>query len=115
MAAPYVLGGLIRSLRAPSSTVRRCCPHRPLKTCFSSVLQLSADTGEDLVRCYGDAGRPELDEQDRLGALSTMMCSAPPEVVAAAIAVGAKGKAADFRFSVKLSVGGGFCAPRGKH
>ena len=92
LAAPYAPGGLVRRLRAPSSTARRCCPRRPLKTCFSSILQLSAETGEDLVRRYGDAGRPELDEQDRLGALSTAMCSAPTEAAAAAIAVGATGR-----------------------
>ena len=49
-------------------------------------MQLSADTGEDLVRRDVDEGRPELDERNRLGALSTVMCSAPTEAAAAAIA-----------------------------
>ena len=53
-------------------------------------MQLSADTGEDLVRLDGDAGRPRLDERNVLGAPSTEMCSAPSEAAAAAIANGAK-------------------------
>ena len=82
---------LIDAAKLPPPTVRRCCPHRLLKTLFSSVLPLCAKTEEDIARHDGDAGRPELDERNRLGALSTTMCSAPTEAAAAAIAIGATG------------------------
>ena len=96
---------LLDASKLPPPTVRRCCPHRLLKTLSSSVLPRPAKTGEDLARHDGDAGRPRLDERHRLGAPSTAMCSAPTEAAAAAIAVGAKGKVADPALFLKLTVG----------
>ena len=80
--------GLRDSLDSSPPALRHLLPSELQKSCFSSVLQLSAETGEDRVRRVGDAGRPRLDERNRLCAPSTAMCSAPTEAAAAAIAVG---------------------------
>ena len=105
--------GFDDSLDSSPAALRYLLLSELLKTCFSSVLQLSAAAGQDQVLRTGDAGRPRLDERNRLGVPSTAMCSAPTEVAAATIAVGAKGKVADPPLFLKLTVGGGFSAPRG--